>query len=262
MLGRQNPLIRQLRGLRRDAAMRREAGLYLAEGVHLAREALASGAKIETVLIAAELRQHAEGPALLGELAAHGIEPVETRYEILSSLQDARSPQPILTVVRLPRSDSDWLLQDDPSALLVLAGVQDPGNLGALIRTAEAAAMDGLIQIHGGADPYHPRAVRGSMGSIFRLPICVLEESACIEALRGRDRVAIGTVAHGGQSLFDYTWPQRLALFLGGEGSGLSTTLKEAMDVLVTVPLARGVESLSVGAAAAALLFDRVGKRG
>ena len=261
MLGRQNPLIRNLRGLRRDAALRREEGLFLAEGVHLAREAIASGVEIETVVVSAELTQHAEGPALLEQLTAGGVQVMETSPETLSSLQDARAPQPILTVVRMPRLDSSWLSEDAPSVVLVLAGVQDPGNLGALLRTAEAAAVGGLIQIRGGADPYHPRAVRGSMGSIFRLPLCILEETACVETLRSQQRVTIGTVPRGGEPLFDFAWPRRMALFLGGEGAGLSATLGESMDVLLTIPLANSVESLSVGAAAAALLFDRVGKR-
>ncbi|MDH3628823.1 MAG: RNA methyltransferase [Acidobacteriota bacterium] len=261
MLGRQNPVIRRLRTLRRDGDARREAGVLLAEGIHLTREALSSNASFETVVVSPGIHTHAEGPALLQELARRDVCPLETTDSVLASLQDVRSPQPILSVVRTPTFGVDWLVERNPPFVLVVAGIQDPGNLGSLIRTSEAAGVGGLIQLRGGVDPFHPRAVRGSMGSIFRLPTAVMETDPCLATLQRQGRTRVGAAAGAGTTLREFQWEDPAALFLGSEGSGLPATLLGAMDQRVTIPLASTVESLSVGAAAAVLLFDRAARR-
>lgn len=254
MLGRRHPTLQRLRALRKDPAARRRAGVLFAEGLHLAREALAAGATIEQVVVDASIHGHPEGPALLEALTRHGVPVDETSPAVLAGLQDARSPQPLLSVVRLPDEARAPL---DADTVLVAAGVQDPGNLGAMLRTAEAAGAGAMVQLAGGADPYHPRAVRASAGSVFRVRVRVREVEGCLAEIVGAGLVSVGAVPRDGTPLARFEWPPRTALFVGGEGGGLPDAVLRALERRVTVPMAGSVESLSVGAAAAVLLFDR-----
>ena len=149
MLGRGHPTIRRLRALRREAPLRSGEGLFLAEGLHLAREALASDAGVELVVYTKRLTAGAEGRRLLAELGGRGCPCEETSDRVLDGLQDARSAQPILLLVRRPRHTVESALDTkDTRPLHVVAhGLQDPGNLGAIVRTAEAAAASACFVV-------------------------------------------------------------------------------------------------------------------
>jgi len=262
-LGRHHRWIRRLRALRRDAALRRADGLFIAEGYHLAREALACAAPIELAVIAPRALERAEGRALVAALERRHVPLHSAADAVVDGLQDARSPQPMLLVVRLEAASLDAVLdQGAPPALIaVTTGVQDPGNLGTLLRSADAAGGTALVATGSGADLHHPRAVRASMGSIFRMPACSAEVETMLSALqrRGVRCLAANPATGTPYDACDLTSPT--AIFLGGEGAGLDTAMAERLDERIRIPLRPGVESLSVGAAGAVLLFEAARQR-
>jgi TrmH family RNA methyltransferase len=260
-LGRNNPLLRRLRRLRRDGTARREDGVLLAEGPHLAEAALASGLEVELALVSPRLFESDEGQALYAALLERGIECHQTAPDLLDSVQDARSPQPILLLVRRPLQDPEAALSKAGCLAVVLAGIQDPGNLGGIVRSAEAAGAALCLVGEGCADPFHPRAVRASSGSLLRLPLVVESNAAIVERLRARGLRLTGSAARRGDLLDDADLRGALALCFGGEGAGLPQELERALDAWVQIPIAESVESLSVGAAAAVLLFEAARQR-
>ncbi len=262
MLGRTHPVIRRVRALRRDARRREEEGVFLAEGIHLAQEALRAGAGVELALVSSLLDRVPEGREIRLGLEKGDIPIEETSESLLDSLQDARSPQPILLVVR--RIFRDPVLEGRPGVPLIVVahGVQDPGNLGSILRTAHAAGATGFIATGDGADLYHPRAVRATMGSIFRLPAWTADPGRVLDALRERGIARVAADAATGVAYDRRDFRAPTALFLGREGSGLPRELVERLDGAVRIPLHPGVDSLSVGAAAAVLLFEAARQRG
>jgi len=247
--------------MRGDPSLRRAEAVLIAEGLHLAHEALTSGVEIELVVVAPELEGLAEGRRILSSIDDRSLECVETSASVLGSLQDARTPQPILMLVKRPRWATDEALAAAP-LVVVTQGVQDPGNLGSLVRTADAAGAAACFVGEGCADPYHPRAVRATMGSIFRLPLFPEPGARTIGRLRQRNVRLVGTDPRDGVDYHRAVLTGAAALFFGGEGGGLAESWRAAMDFWVRVPMRAGVESLSVGAAASVLLFEAARQRG
>jgi TrmH family RNA methyltransferase len=247
VISRGHALVKRLRLLRSDPACRAEQGVFVAEGIHLAEEALRAGAAIETALVAPGLKDAALRAALAGR--AERFE--EAPDELLGALQDARSAQPVLLVVRR----RDLPPRDGVPLVVVAVGVQDPGNLGTLLRSADAAGATDFLAC-GGADPHHPRAVRATMGAIFRLACSRVSFGDAAAALRARAVPLVGADAAGEVDYAAFDWTGPVAIVLGGEGSGLAAVPRGALRSSVRIPMREGSESLSVAAAGAVLLFE------
>lgn len=263
MLPRSHPIARRLRALRGEPGRRDAEGVLVAEGIHLALEALASGARIEVAIVSPRLSDTDEGRGLARRLSESGVALHETTEATLDGLQDARSPQPVVLVVAWkPAALSAVVTGRGGTPLLVVAcGVQEPGNLGALLRTADAAGATGFVATPGSAALTHPRAVRASMGAIFRMPVVEAELERVLEEVHSREFTVMGAEARGGVDCETVDWSGPSALLLGGEGAGLPDAALAAASLRVAVPMARDVESLSVNAAAAVLLFTAARKR-
>lgn len=263
MLGRNHPLVRRLRALRRDAALRRAEEVLVAEGVHLTREAFAARAAVERIVVSPALERREEGRRLLAAARECGVPVDQVAERLMESLQDARSPQPVLSVVRWRQPSAESVLRDvaGDGLVVVAHGVQDPGNLGSLLRTADAAGAAALLVAEAGADLSHPRTVRATMGSVFRLPAAAAAAPEILSALRLRGFRTVGSSPSAPTRYDAEAWTGRLALFLGGEGAGLPAALLQGLDGSVSIPMREGVESLSVGAAAAVLLFEAARRR-
>lgn len=220
-------------------------------------EALAAGLELETVLATPAFLATGEGAALARRLP---ISPLEIAPELLAELADADSPKGLLAVARLPRSGVSALPLRAGALYLYLDGLQDPGNLGALARVAEAAGVAGLALAPGTVHPNHPRALRGSAGSLLRLPVA---SGVTPEALVAH-LAALGTdaprwaalVPRGGTDLYSTPVAGTLVLALGAEGPGLSPAATALADLRLTIPLAPPVESLNAVVAAALVLFE------
>ena len=256
-LGKHNPLIKRIRVLRRDAGLRDSEQLFVAEGIHLVQEALGGRAAFERLLFSERLLRHADGRELLDRAAAAGMTIHELDGPLLDSLQDAQSPQPVMALVRRPSPS-----RPENSSLEVVAdGIQDPGNLGGILRTADAAGADRFHVTPGAVDPFHPRAVRATAGSIFRLTPARRPDDEILRDLRARGLRLVGAEPGSGTTLNAADLTSPLALCFGSEGQGLSNRWSAALDERISIPMRPGVESLSVAAAAAVLLFECVRQR-
>lgn len=253
ILGKHSPRLKELRLLETPAG-REQAGRYLLEGVRVVEEALEAGAPLELLLVAQGASPAAE--ALAGRAMERGAEVCQLEAATLERLAPARTSQGLLGVARLPARTLEETLRGD--LVLVLEGIQDPGNVGTLLRTARAAGAGGAILL-GGADAWNPRTVRSAAGAIFRLPLVRLGRSegpAVMRALERTGHVAVAAEAHGGEDLYRAELPGRMALVLGAEVDGVSAPLQSSAALRLTIPLAAGSESLNVAAAGAVVLFE------
>jgi TrmH family RNA methyltransferase len=256
-LGKSNPAMRRIRSLRRNRAAREDENVFLAEGIHLCQEALSHGADIESACFTDRLLGSEEGRTLHDQMRRAGFPLAETSEDGMNSIQDARSPQPVMIIARRNDPEFEALWQPHPAVIVVACQVQDPGNLGAMLRTADAAGGTGFAALGNGADLYHPRAVRSTMGSIFQLPALSLsDETGFLEALRKQGICLAGAVLEDGVPPDQVDWSGPFALFLGPERGGLPKSIGERLDTRIRIPMRPGVDSLSVGAATAAILFE------
>jgi TrmH family RNA methyltransferase len=243
---RNNPIVRRLRELKARA----DADLALVEGPKLLREAVCAG--IDIVEVAAS-------PGIaLPEM--RGTTVWALAPDIVASLSETETSQGVLAIVRRPSFREDALFRA-PALVLVAVGVQNPGNLGALLRTAEAAGATGAYLTDGCADPFAWKALRGSMGSAFRLPsLRRIEVDAALLTLEQRGVTLVAAVA-GGRPYDAVDLRGPIALLLGPEGSGLPAEVERRAQVLIGVPMQAPVESLNVGVAAGILLFEAARQR-
>lgn len=246
---RQNQVIKNIRALRR-----RQGDHALLEGPHLLEEALRAGLPLETVLVTSRFAERAAGVALLDRLAEP---PLLVEEGILSGLCDADSPQGVLAVCRLPRGGGRDLPRRHGAVYLYLDGVQEPGNVGAIARVAEAFGAAGLALAKGAAHPNHPRALRASAGSLLRLPTACGSSIADLDtALNDLAPTWIGLVARGGEAVSAASLRGTVVLVVGAEGGGVSAEALARLDRKWTLPLRAPVESLNVAVAVGVVLFD------
>lgn len=258
MLTRNHPFAKRLRALRADAALREAEGVFVAEGVHLAGDALAAGAEIEAAVVSPRLSIGPEGRALFERLRRAGVTLHETSDATIEQLQDARSPQPVLLVVKHARAELASVLdgRGGTPLIVVACGVQEPGNLGALWRTADAAGATGFVATPASAGLTHPRTVRASMGAVFRLPAVEAVLSETLDEVQSRGLRVYGADTRNAVAYDEVEWTGPIALLFGGEGAGLPEEAAGRIATRVAIPMAPSVESLSVNAAAAVLLFE------
>jgi len=209
-------------------------------------------------VVSPRLLETEDGRDLARRLSDAGVEAELATEAVLDSLQDARSPQPVVLIVKRSRVSLDAVIAGREGAPLVVVacGVQEPGNLGALWRTADAAGATGFVATTGSASLTHPRVVRASMGAVFRLAGVEAGNDELLEKVRSAGFTVVGAEARGGLAYDEFDWSGPMALLLGGEGAGLPVEMVRRLDARVGIPMAPGVESLSVNAAAAVLLFE------
>lgn len=251
---RQNRRIKTIRSLR-DC----KGSHAFLEGPHLVGESLSSGIEVIEVLATPEWKERDEGKMLAASLA---VEPLLVTESVLASLVDARSPQGVLAVVSLARSGVESLPIVDGGIYVLLEAVQDPGNLGALIRSAESTGAVGIGLSRGSAHPNHPKALRASAGSLLRVPVAV--EAGADDLLAHLDSVAptlVGLDAKAGGDLYQTDLTGTLVLALGSEGGGLSQDLRAKIDTLISIPSAPPVESLNVTVAGSVVLHELARRR-
>jgi len=240
---------------RRKARGRR--GLAVVEGVRLVEEALAAGLEFKGALVSPELARTTRGQALTAELASHAVAVEEVGSRTFGDLAGTDTPQGILAIVQ-PRA---WGLTDIAAGpLLVVDGVQDPGNVGTLIRTAHALGAGASLLLRGSADPMNPKALRAAMGATFRHPVVQLDDGPFIAWARERGITLWAAAADGvplARALDSRTSRQELiAVIVGNEGAGIRPQLNAIAAQRVAIPLARGAESLNVAVAAGILLYE------
>lgn len=244
---RQNSLCIHLRRLAASASYRRQCGEFLCDSPKLLREALLWKAdSLRTVVFT-------EDAELPGELP-EGIRLVEVPVSVMESVSPAKTPQGVLTVCAMPPAELPERL--DGKHYVVLDGVQDPGNVGTILRTADAFWADGVFLLNACADIYGPKTVRASMGAVFRCPVWTCEPKRLKELLEASDIPLYGAaLREDTRDARDVDY-SRAAVAIGSEGQGLSQALLDVCTRTVKIPMSVHCESLNAAAAAAALLWE------
>ena len=245
VVSRQNPRFKALRTIVEDP---RGHGRALADGIHLVSVCIDRGGRIEQMLVSESGRRKPEIIALLERVS--GVESMVLGDALFRELTNISNPTGIAAVFEPPREPSGPLRGD----AVLLDSVQDAGNVGAILRTTAAAGIVDVLLSPGCAGAWGLKVLRAAQGAHFGLRI--REQADLLSAIDGNDALVIGTVAHGGQSLYDLDLTRSVCWLFGNEGSGLSTSLLDVASVHATLPLAAGTESLNVAAAAAICLFE------
>jgi TrmH family RNA methyltransferase len=256
--GRHNQRLKELRLAFRRAQLTPQ-GECAIEGIKLLEEALRSGQHLDSVFFSESARPLAE--KLLPQINAR-TETLVLPNALFSSIVPSDAPQGVAALLKLPAFSSAQLLdRSSDGPFVVVAGVQDPGNLGTILRSAEAFGAAGVFLAEGTVSPYNWKVLRGSAGSIFRLPFLRISSPELIPILRAHGVRLLATSSHQGTPLPQVSWTLPLAIFIGNEGAGLSRELMREMDETLAIPQARQVESLNAGVAASIVLYEAARNR-
>ena len=255
--GLQNPVVKAAAELKQKK-YRTQNGLYLAEGLRTAEEAVAYKA-VETLFYVAtddERTMH-----LLEDAAAQNIKLVCVSENVMKKIADTETPQGIIAVCKMRQPKLENLLARG-KMLLVLDRVGDPGNIGTMLRTADAAGIGGLVLLKGCADIYAPKTVRSSMGSLFHIPVLSgVSEQEFVSAAKKAGYDLLVTCLDGADNLYKADLSGRIAFVMGNEAGGVSETLLEKADKRVYIPMAGRAESLNVAMAAGIVMFEALRRK-
>lgn len=252
-----NPHIKQVRQLR-QRKVRDETGLFVVEGIRHVGEAAQAGAPIEYLCYAPALLKSAFALELVRAQAARGRRCYALAPEVFRSIADKENPQGLLAVVRRSRAGLQDLRPETHPWLVALVDAQDPGNVGAVLRTIDAVGADGLILLEGGADPTHPNAVRASLGALFWKPVVSASFADFVAWARAGGYGLYGSSAKGATDYRAARYPRPLVLLLGSEREGLTPDQAAACDVIVRLPMTGRVTSLNLAVAAGVLLYAQM----
>lgn len=250
---RQNPIVRDFR----NVASGKIPDRVLLDGDHLIEEALTSGVSIEVAAFT--------DPVAADRFAGRVKNATSTLIvtsAVLEALSPVQSPSGSVALAARPKTDLDRVFARAPQLILFLHDVQDPGNVGAIIRTAEACGSTGVVCSERTADPFSWKALRGSMGSAFRVPLAIKQPVArAMTVARENGLRVFATSAHGGTRLSECNLRMPAAIILGGEGAGLPASLIAEADESLMIPMQPPVESLNVAIAAALVLYEAARQR-
>jgi TrmH family RNA methyltransferase len=253
----QNALLKALRRSFHDALPDAD-GFAAIEGTKIIEEAVRSGLKFRAIVFSHSGAQRAD--RLLAQLRSN-VEAVIVDDEVFRGIVPSESPQGVAALVRFPQHSMEQILSRPNLLVLVVHGLQDPGNLGTLLRSAEAFGAAGLIVTEGTVSRFNAKVVRASAGSIFRLPVATSNFDGAISALRTAAVKLIGTSSHRGMPLHNVDLTGNCAFFLGNEGAGLPSGVLKQVDEIVTIPHTARLESLNAGIAGSVLLYEAFRQR-
>lgn len=254
---RQNAAVKRFRELRNEPAGER----VLLDGEHLLEEALKSDVAVE---VAAFSERLADGPltALVERARDRGARLLAVTDAVLEAISPVRHPSGVVAIAERRRATLDEAFAHAPQLVLMVSAVQDPGNVGAIIRAAEAFGATGIVTSPTTADPMGWKALRGAMGSTFRLPVARQSLADAAEAAKSRGVRVAAAVPRDGTAVARIDLRRPVAVMLGGEGAGLPADLLQLVDDRLTVPMRPPVESLNVAIAAGIVAYEAARQRG
>jgi RNA methyltransferase, TrmH family len=256
--GRHNALVKELRSAFAHAELTPD-GYCAIEGMRILEEAIRSGLKFKAVFFRASAKNRAD--RLLPQIADH-VETLLLPDKLFASAVPSETPQGVAALVRCKSFKlEDVLAKSQAGPLLAIAGVQDPGNLGTILRSAEAFGAGGVLLGEGTVSPFNSKVIRASAGSVFRLPIVQIKLPGILEQMPERGLRLIATSSHKGTPLDQATLTGPLAIFIGSEGAGLPRDLLAEMTEIVVIPHSPTVESLNAGVAASIVLYEAARQR-
>lgn len=249
-----NETVKLLRSLR-DKKARRETGLFLVEGLRILAEARDSGHLPQIIAYSAANGINPLATHIIAECEAAGGDVVQTSGEILSKMSGKDNPQAILGAFRQPRTSLGEIERSASPLWLVAQSLRDPGNIGTILRTGDAAGAGGLILIDDSADPFSVEAVRASMGAVFTQAIAVARWDEFVAWLRSGPGQLVGTSLNTSSDYLEAAYEQPCFLLIGNESQGLPADYEAECDLLVKIPMAGRADSLNAAVAAAVMAF-------
>ncbi len=263
LVSRNNPKIKQIHQLFNQHKQRATSGLFVVEGIWHVGEACAAHANVEFICYAPELLTSDFARRLIQEQSESGVPCLAVSGETFSSLASKDNPQGLLAVVRQPRGQLDDLSAENFACGVALVAPQDPGNIGTILRTVDAVGASGLLLLDDrahkqfSADPYHPQAVRASMGAIFWYPVVAATFSNFVNWAKEKRYHIYGTSAHSSE---DYRsvegYEQPLVLLMGSEREGLSPDQSAVCEKILRIPMHGRVTSLNLAVATGLMLYS------
>lgn len=253
----------RLRGIKKlhESKERAEKGLFLIEGIRLLEEAVKEGISIDEALYTVRVEESLRGCHLLASLKKKRTILSPVSEKAMESISGTESPQGVLAVARQLR----WTFKDltkQKRAVIIACGLQDPGNLGTIIRSADAGGCGGVFTTQNSVDIYNSKVIRATMGSIFRVPVMKFDDTEeAISALKKEGYQIIATTAHSRSSYLDPDYMKPTAFLIGQEGSGLSEEVLRSADKKVFIPMKKGVESLNAAVSASILIYEAFRQR-
>lgn len=249
---RRNPIVKRYR----EVAAGDVPGLLLLDGAHLIEEAAQAQIPIQAVACSPRGLELPGVAPLLERLETAGVATWSVTNEVMRAMSPAPSPAGVVALAERPTVTLAQALARAPQLVLVALGVQDPGNVGAIVRAAEAGGATAAVFAGATADPFGWKALRGSMGSSFRLPVVASGMPQALAAARAIGLRVVATTPRGTRSLFDADLRGPVAFLVGGEGAGLPDDVIQAADETIRIPMRGPVESLNVAVASALLVYE------
>jgi TrmH family RNA methyltransferase len=254
---RQNARVKELRRAFAESVPN-EQGEVAIDGMHLVEEAIRSGLRLSTVFFRESARERAH--KLLPQVPAQS-EALLLPDEVFASAVPTETPQGVAALVRVKPCTLEGILAVKPALLIIAAGLQDPGNLGTIARSAEAFGATGLLLGERTVSPWNWKAVRASAGSLFRLPTVKVELPKILPDLKARGVRLLATSSHKGTIISEANLRGPVAFIVGGEGAGVPKDVLAQADEVVAIPQSSRVESLNAGIAASILLYEAARQR-
>lgn len=257
---RSNPKLKEVRALKQRKA-RAETGLFVVEGIRHVAEAVEAGAPMEYLVVCADLLTSPFGRELVEQQRAQGRPVHSTTPQVFASLSERENPTGLLAVVRQHRRTLGELTPANLDWAVAVVAPQDPGNVGTIVRTIDAVGAGALLLLDSGVDPYHPSAVRASLGSLFWVPLAHASFPEFAAWAARHDYHLYGSSARGGVELLAVAHYARPAvLVLGGEREGLTAEQMAVCEQVVRLPMRGRATSLNLAVAAGVLLYDMLAK--
>jgi RNA methyltransferase, TrmH family len=250
-----NPVVKRMR-LLADRRHRRRAGAFVVQGIQPVWQAVEAGAAIETLIVAPGLLGRSPAVPMVAEQEARGVRITRVSDELFGRLSGREGPSGLAAIVRGRPAVLGDLAAGPGSVFVALHEIGNPGNLGTIIRTANAAGASGVVLLGRSTDPFDPAAVKASMGALFSTPVGQAEVDEFFGWAAGRQIAVVTTSAKARQSFWGASYPRPLALLLGAEGAGLPENVLARGDMQVNIPMTGTAESLNLAVAAGLLLYE------
>lgn len=250
-----NPLLKRIRKLRQRKHRAEQRALF-AEGIAPVWQAAESGVTFEVVVTAPDLLTSERARSLVSSLGERGVEVASVTGAAFESIAEREHPSGLGAIVSIPERTLDDVSLGADALVVVLDEVGNPGNLGTVVRTADAAGAAAVVVAGASADPWHPGAVKASMGTVFSTPVVAAGLDEVLTWARREDLAIVATSAHGRVDHWDAEYPERCLLLFGSEATGLSDETLSAADEVVRIPQKGAASSLNLAVAAGIVIYE------
>ncbi len=257
---KENSTVKYLRSLS-DPRQRKKERAFLIESIKMVEEALRGGAEVKMLVAAPSLVQR-HGKSILKLAESRSVDILWISEKIIDSVAETKTPQPVMAVMQMKEHSENELIVHGSKLIVIGHQLQDPGNLGTIIRTSEAVNAAGVAITPNTVDPYNAKTVRASMGSILRVPVVRIGDlTAFLRKCRLEGFQTIAMTLGGNKTPFDLDLTKRTAVVVGQEGTGLPEDVMGAVDHRVRIPMAETIDSLNVATSAAVFLYETLRQR-